>query len=77
MRLGRVASAAAGDVGGSVSANHPLPHIAVITAAQLNAGWWVAAGRSRNPLGILTWKETVITHGRGQLIAPSHHLGGK
>lgn len=33
-----VASAAAGDVGGSVSENHPLPHIAVITAAQLSAG---------------------------------------
>lgn len=33
-----VASAAAGEVRGSVSANHPLPHIAVITAAQLSAG---------------------------------------
>lgn len=29
---------AAGGVTGSISANHPAPHVAVITAAQLSAG---------------------------------------
>jgi hypothetical protein len=33
-----VASAVAGDASGSVRDNHPLPHIAVIRAAQLSAG---------------------------------------
>lgn len=33
-----VASAVLGDASGSVAENHPLPHIGVITAAQLSAG---------------------------------------
>jgi hypothetical protein len=33
-----VTGATTGDVTGSVSANHPLPHIALITAAQLSVG---------------------------------------
>lgn len=33
-----VASAPTGGVSGSVSSDHPLPHLAVITAAQLSAG---------------------------------------
>jgi hypothetical protein len=54
-----VASAAAGEVRGSVSANHPLPHIAVITAAQLSAG----GERSVNIQGQALHSHTVTLSG--------------
>jgi hypothetical protein len=31
-------TAPTGDIAGTVSANHPMPHVAVITSAQLSAG---------------------------------------
>jgi hypothetical protein len=54
-----VASVAAGDVGGSVSANHPLPHIAVITAVQLSAG----VGRTLNIQGEALHSHTLTLTG--------------
>jgi hypothetical protein len=51
-----VTSAASGDVSGSIAENHPLPHSAVITAAQLRTG----LGRSLGIQGQAMHSHTLV-----------------